>query len=738
MSPSWRRASITSVMLMGMMMFCAKLSTAQQINASTNDISVATTQWNGISNQNMTVSITGGSGIMLYSIFTDQPWFSVTPASGQSSGELDPIKIMFYPEGLDVGIYTGNITIMGTFCTNQPVVIPVTLTVDPNPGVVRGVRIVPGSTGVTGYRMSIPLQLICTGEVNAVGFSVGFNKSFFSSVQVTNGADSLDCSLVTNATKVAAGQIGIMLAKPPGLTFADGASEIAVLSFLVNSAAVPGMYPLSFSNSPISMALSTADAYPLAGKWPTGTVQITAGYEADVSPRPNGTNDSTVEITDWVQVGRFAANLDTTTTTSEFQRVDCAPSDIRGDGILTVLDWVQAGRYYIGLDAVQLSGGPMSKSSNTAFFGTSIASSMETMSLSDIPFDSTASARQLTIQNAIFTRGTTGSISVILQASGNENALGFSAHFDPAVLRYVNCQTGPDAAGATLLANTRLANNGEVGIALALPAGEFFPSGNREVIRIRFEAAPGFSTTATSIDLTDSPLKRAMASPAATSLTADYFNATGVVLTAQVDNLTPTLTITSPYPAVFFRTISSSLTLAGTAYDNWSVTEVSWASDNGLTGICTGTSAWSTAAISLSTGTNLITVQASDPASNKGSATVTIVSTPMSLTAANSDSDGDGLSNWQEILAGTDPNDAHSCLRATASMPQSSSDPAGMSISWSSTPGLSYSVWRAPDITAHFTPISSGIIATEWNTTYIDITATNATTSFYRITMDTP
>ncbi|MEI6809120.1 MAG: hypothetical protein WCN95_10395 [bacterium] len=725
-------------MLMSMVLFCANSSTAQQINASTNTISAVTTQWNGIGSQNMTVSITGGSGIMLYSIFTDKPWFSATPASGESSGELDPIKIMFYPEGLDVGIYTGNITIMGTFCTNQPVVIPVTLTVDPNVAVIRGVRIVPGSTGVTGYRMSIPLQLICTGEVNAVGFSVGFNKSVFSSVQVANGADALDCSLVTNGTKVATGQIGIMLAKPPGLTFATGSSEIAVLSFLVSSATAPGMYPLSFTNSPIPMAISTADAYPLAGKWPTGTVQISAGYEADVAPRPNGTNDGTVEITDWVQVGRFAASLDTTTTTSEFQRVDCAPSDIRGDGAITVLDWVQAGRYYIGLDAVQLSGGPMTKSSNTSFFGTSVACSTEAMSLSDEPFNSTGSARQLTVQNASITRGATGSVSVILQAWGNENALGFSSHFDPAILRYIDCQAGPDAAGATLLANTRLATNGEVGIALALPAGQFFPSGNRDVVRIRFEAVSGFSSISTSIDLADSPLKRAMASPAATSLTADYFNATGVVLLAQVDNMAPIVTLTSPSPAIFFRTISSSLSLAGTACDNWSVNEVSWASDNGSTGICTGTSTWQTAVISLSTGTNLITVHASDPASNKGSTTVTVVSTPMSPAVANSDSDGDGLSNWQEILAGTNPNNAQSCLRVTASMPQSSSNPAGVRISWSSTPGLSYSVWRTPNIATPFTPIFSGLMATEWNTTYIDTTAIGSSAFFYRIKMDTP
>jgi len=65
-----------------------------------------------------------------------------------------------------------------------------------------------------------------------------------------------------------------------------------------------------------------------------------------------------VSITDWVEVGRFAAHLDIPMTPSEFQRADCAPRSTLGNGVLTVADWVQAGRYAVGLDPLTPAGGP--------------------------------------------------------------------------------------------------------------------------------------------------------------------------------------------------------------------------------------------------------------------------------------------------------------------------------------------------------------------------------------------
>ncbi|MBX3278401.1 MAG: hypothetical protein KF868_10405 [Acidobacteria bacterium] len=83
------------------------------------------------------------------------------------------------------------------------------------------------------------------------------------------------------------------------------------------------------------------------------------GYEADVAPRPDGSNTGSVTLADWVQVGRYAVGLDPISPGSEFQRADCAPKATLGDGRITLADWVQAGLYAAGVDAPVRAGGPV-------------------------------------------------------------------------------------------------------------------------------------------------------------------------------------------------------------------------------------------------------------------------------------------------------------------------------------------------------------------------------------------
>ena len=52
----------------------------------------------------------------------------------------------------------------------------------------------------------------------------------------------------------------------------------------------------------------------------------------------------------------------------------------------------------------------------------------------------------------------------------------------------------------------------------------------------------------------------------------------------------------------------------------------------------------------------------------------------------NADPDGDGVPNWQEYLAGTDPTDAHSCLQLVATAGASHS----VNLGWLTAPGKNY------------------------------------------------
>ena len=86
---------------------------------------------------------------------------------------------------------------------------------------------------------------------------------------------------------------------------------------------------------------------------------------------------------------------------------------------------------------------------------------------------------------------------------------------------------------------------------------------------------------------------------------------------AQRDSTPPTLSITAPASSNVI-TSASSIVLSGTASDNTGVTGVTWSTSGGASGKATGTNNWNSGSIPLLTGTNTITVRASDAAGNVG------------------------------------------------------------------------------------------------------------------------
>src|SRR5690606_8276847 len=77
----------------------------------------------------------------------------------------------------------------------------------------------------------------------------------------------------------------------------------------------------------------------------------------------------------------------------------------------------------------------------------------------------------------------------------------------------------------------------------------------------------------------------------------------------------------------------SSITLGGSASDSVGVTAVTWTNDRGGSGTAPGTTSWSTGAISLQTGANVITVTARDAAGNTRTDVLTVTRTSGDTTA---------------------------------------------------------------------------------------------------------
>ncbi len=114
------------------------------------------------------------------------------------------------------------------------------------------------------------------------------------------------------------------------------------------------------------------------------------------------------------------------------------------------------------------------------------------------------------------------SVPIELVAQGDENALGFSITFDPAVLDNPQAALGSEAAGATLKTNTSQVGAGSLGVALSLPSGAKFSAGARQVAVVTFSIAGDASAGLTQVGFGDQPIAREISDTNAGALQAKY------------------------------------------------------------------------------------------------------------------------------------------------------------------------------------------------------------------------
>ncbi|MBI5634635.1 MAG: hypothetical protein HZA15_14290 [Nitrospirae bacterium] len=93
----------------------------------------------------------------------------------------------------------------------------------------------------------------------------------------------------------------------------------------------------------------------------------------------------------------------------------------------------------------------------------------------------------------------------------------------------------------------------------------------------------------------------------------------------------PTVTITTPTSESTYTATITPLTVEGTASDTVGVSSVTWTNSLGGSGLCTGTTAWS-CSISLTGGTNDVTITAHDAANNPGTDVLTVSYTLSDMT----------------------------------------------------------------------------------------------------------
>ena len=379
--------------------------------------------------------------------------------------------------------------------------------------------------------VTVPILLIANGNENALAFTLDFNPALLTYSNIVLGPGASNATLVFNAAQAPNGFLGAGVALPAGAVFKAGTQQVAEVTFTTAIVTDLTYTTVGFSNQVTRSQVAGTNASALPANFTAGYVRIApTPFEGDVAPRPNG--DEAVTVIDWVQEARFVAGLDVATNGSEFQRADCAPRSTLGNGAITIADWVQAGRYLVGLDPPTPAGGPTSPL--VAIPG--VLRMQKTPTSGPVP---RVQSRQLRVQNALILEGQAGTVSVNLEALGDENALGFSLSFDPARLTYTGASAGSalsSASGAMFLINDMQAAFGRLGFALGLPTGATFPSGDQQVASISFRAASS-SSGSSPLALANEPVTCEVADALASPLSVNYLN--GAVLVTQ----SPTLSV---------------------------------------------------------------------------------------------------------------------------------------------------------------------------------------------------
>jgi len=137
-----------------------------------------------------------------------------------------------------------------------------------------------------------------------------------------------------------------------------------------------------------------------------------------------------------------------------------------------------------------------------------------------------------------------------------------------------------------------------------------------------------------------------------------------------------TATITSPTSGSTYATDTDTVTLAGSASGGVGIVEVRWSNDRGGSGVCSGTTNWTTGSISLASGANVITITAEDSVGTTGSDVLTVNYDP---------TDGEAPLVW---ITSPTSGSTYSTNSASITLSGTASDNVGVTqVTWSNSAG---------------------------------------------------
>jgi hypothetical protein len=304
------------------------------------------------------------------------------------------------------------------------------------------VRILEAAT-TQGGSVDVPIYRISTGGETAMDFSVSFGSGL-RWMGAELGADAPQAWLqVDEGTNSAA---GLSLQIPAENPLAAGSVHLATLRF---QADLPGEHAVRFQDAPLIRAIDGDPAAAADFAWEDGQVVVSAaGLEGDVYPWPCGdgvVDDRDAHLALLIVMGAIELPMDA----AAFQRLDCAPIDTCGDGIIDMADQVAILRYASGQEPPRAACGPA-------------APSADARTTSPLPLSPGSRALWLDAPVEV-PRGSSFWVPVVLDANGDEHALSASLSFDPDVLAYQGMGLLGPATNGLFLPNLEAAAQGNDG-----------------------------------------------------------------------------------------------------------------------------------------------------------------------------------------------------------------------------------------------------------------------------------
>jgi len=185
------------------------------------------------SSQNLRIKNSGGETLN-YQISSDASWMSVSPASGNSGGDVNTHTVSVDIGGLSAGSHSGTLTISDSNASNNPQTVSVTLQLSSPPSDNEISISCSPSSGGTDTIVSISISIKGnTQEINYFGLDLTFDANMFSFQSVSQGSLTGDWAAV-DGNEISSGTVKIGGFAGSGTPIPIGsAGDIVVVQFKV-------------------------------------------------------------------------------------------------------------------------------------------------------------------------------------------------------------------------------------------------------------------------------------------------------------------------------------------------------------------------------------------------------------------------------------------------------------------------------------------------------------------------